>query len=883
MTHVASPAASDAQSPAPAPAQVVVLIPTLNEVDNINPLLDAVSRVLIADAAPARIMIVDGGSQDGTQAAVQAWRGPVPVQLVNSDAHAGLAGDILYGSSQTDAPVVVVMDADLSHPPEALPRLYRPVLAGEQDMVIGSRYVAGGRTPSWPRWRRMLSRSATALAWPLVNVKDPMAGFFAVRRAALEELGGQAAGFKIALEVLARSDDRLRVAETPITFRDRQFGQSKLGWRDTLHYFRQTLALAGGAVEMSTLLRFVFVGLLGLGLDLLGFTTLTALGVGTVAAHLTAFGLTTVSNYLLCTHWVFARTARLSPEPRWRRYPRFLVVSLLALFLRGTVLSTLIEILHWRPGSAMLLAILAAGLVNFVGAAFFVFPPAVVRSTPGLRWRVLSLALVAYSLLLRLSLAGLVNLLPEEAYYWLYSRHPDIGYLDHPPMVSWLIGLSTLLLGKSELAVRGPALVLWLVMAGFIYALTRRQFDKSTALRALLLCATLPIYFLTGLLMTPDAPLYACWAGTLYFSYRVLVEDEPRAWWGVGLLLGLGLLSKYSIALLGMSGVAFMLLDRQARRWWLTPWPYVAAVLAAVVFAPVLLWNAEHQWASFAFQGPRRWSGASEFSLHLLLGEMLLVLTPLGAVGAARWLWPGRWGGWRLSGALRGMDRRQLWALVFTLAPLAVFVMNSLRHAPKINWTGPVWLALLPLLAWKMGCPPETDAAPTRGDSAWWKANALMVLLLFGAGTYFIVLGLPGVTPSRYMRLPVAWRELGQAVEQVEEKVEAASGHEPLLAGLDKYFLSSQIAFYDPDNDGVPETYGRDLFGGNSLMFSTWQRPAQAVGRTIIVLDFDANDLESQAVTGHFARVSPVQYVPVNKQGRLVGGFYYRVGYDYQE
>jgi dolichol-phosphate mannosyltransferase len=120
------------------------------------------------------------------------------------------------------------MDADLSHPPEKIAELLRPLVEGRADMVIGSRYVEGGATPGWPVWRKILSRIAAGLAYPMTGVHDSMCGFFAMRRTLLLELTPTVSGFKIAFEAIVHGGRNLRVLEIPIVFRDRAHGVSKM-------------------------------------------------------------------------------------------------------------------------------------------------------------------------------------------------------------------------------------------------------------------------------------------------------------------------------------------------------------------------------------------------------------------------------------------------------------------------------------------------------------------------------------------------------------------------------------------------------------------------------------------------------------------------------
>ena len=248
------------------------------------------------------------------------------------------------------------------------------------------------------------------------------------------------------------------------------------------------------------------------------------------------------------------------------------------------------------------------------------------------RWRRLAIALMLLSVLVRLLCVGTVELLPEEAYYWNYAQHLDIGYLDHPPMVAWLIRLGTAVFGNTEIGVRLGAVLCGALASVFIYKLTRNLFGAASALTAVLFMQLLPFCFCSGFLMTPDAPLTAAWAATLFFLERALMAGRVSAWWGVGISLGLGLLSKYTIAMLVPAAFVFMLIDADARRW-LRHWaPYAAGLLAVALFTPVIIWNARHEWISFAFQTSHRLAERPRFSLHKLLASALVLLTPVGFV-----------------------------------------------------------------------------------------------------------------------------------------------------------------------------------------------------------------------------------------------------------
>jgi dolichol-phosphate mannosyltransferase len=210
---------------------ISLVIPTLNEVDNVAPLL---ARLAPSHPPLNEIIFVDDGSADGTRERILSLAGSAPVRLLERDAPSfGLAGAVIEGARSAAGDWLVVMDADLSHPPEKIGELLRPLLEGKADMVIGSRYIKGGSTPGWPVWRKILSRLAAAFAYPITGVHDSMSGFFAMSRHLLLELAPSATGFKIAFEALARGKD-LRVVEIPIVFYDRAHGISKMRFKVAL-------------------------------------------------------------------------------------------------------------------------------------------------------------------------------------------------------------------------------------------------------------------------------------------------------------------------------------------------------------------------------------------------------------------------------------------------------------------------------------------------------------------------------------------------------------------------------------------------------------------------------------------------------------------------
>jgi dolichol-phosphate mannosyltransferase len=494
-------------------------------------------------------------------------------------------------------------------------------------------------------------------------------------------------------------------------------------------------------------------------------------------------------------------------------------------------------------------------------------------------WRGRAIGVLVLVLILRLIYAGGVELMPEEAYYWNYAQHPDIGYLDHPPMVGWLIAAGTFLLGDTGLGVRAAALCCGLVASLFTYRLTRELFDEPTAWAAVVLGQTLPFFFMTGFLMTPDAPLTAAWSGMLYYLYRALLKDRARAWWGVGVCLGLGLLSKYTIVLLGCAALVFMVIDSRSRRWFTRTEPYAAALVAALIFAPVIVWNARNDYASFAFQTSRRLADRPQFALFKLIGSVLVLLTPTGTIAAAVGLLHAeRAADERKTETARGRARRLL--QVATLAPLAVFTLFSLRHEVKLDWTGAPWVSALPMLAAGLTRPWQRVG---RHLARAWIATVIALLLLYGVGVVYLTVGLPGLGYGRHADLvPVGWRELGLKVGAIAADAAARSGTQPLIVGMDRYAIASELAFYLPDRSGaVARTTSGHLFGQVGLMYERWFPAVRQRGRPLLLVAWSPGELSDAVLTNRVERLDPLEHAVLTRGTQVVRPFYYRLAYGF--
>jgi len=223
-----------------------VVVPTYNEAGSVPKLAERLHAAL--GTRDWELVIVDDGSPDGTADIAAALAPRIPTNVVRRAGKAGLASAVVAGFAAARGDILVVMDADLSHPPELVPALLSAIEDGA-DLAVGSRYVAGGGVEDWPMRRRVVSRVACLMGNVLVPVRDATSGFFALRRSVIDGVTLNPIGFKIGFEVIARGRYR-SVVEVPYTFRDRELGASKFGRREIGQYIVQL-----GQVARDKLLR----------------------------------------------------------------------------------------------------------------------------------------------------------------------------------------------------------------------------------------------------------------------------------------------------------------------------------------------------------------------------------------------------------------------------------------------------------------------------------------------------------------------------------------------------------------------------------------------------------------------------------------------------
>lgn len=218
-------------------ADLSLVIPTYNERDRLAELVDSLYRAT-GDAFALEVVIVDDNSPDGTGQIADELGAKYPLKVIHRAGKLGLGTAVVAGFGIASAEIVGVMDADFSHPPALVPKMYAGFKATNADVLVASRYIPGGSTPDWPFSRKLMSRVACLLARPLSPIRDAASGFFLIRRDIARSVNIKAGGFKICLELVVRGWPT-RLVELPYRFDDREAGESKMSKREAAGYLFQ--------------------------------------------------------------------------------------------------------------------------------------------------------------------------------------------------------------------------------------------------------------------------------------------------------------------------------------------------------------------------------------------------------------------------------------------------------------------------------------------------------------------------------------------------------------------------------------------------------------------------------------------------------------------
>lgn len=390
-----------------------------------------------------------------------------------------------------------------------------------------------------------------------------------------------------------------------------------------------------------------------------------------------------------------------------------------------------------------------------------------------------------------------IDLGPDEAHYWEWSRRLDMSYYSKGPMIAYLIYIGTAVFGDTVFGIRIMAVVFSLLSSVFFFMLGKKLFNEKTGLFSAMLIQLIPLFSTYGILFTIDSPFIFFWILSLYLFWKALSSDSSSLitrpssliyWILLGVSIGLGLLTKYTMAFFYVCALCFFIFSKEHRNILRTKGPYIGFIVSLIIFSPVILWNAGHDWVTIRHTAGQAHAAEgfriSIKSLTEFLASQLGVITPLLLILIAGSIWKLR------------KKREGMFLFWFSIPVITFFILKSLQAKVQANWAMPGYIT--GIIAFSAFYLKEWNPVRT------WRtivisAAVLLALSVTAAAHYPFALNLP-VRLNPAARL-YGWKDLGTEVSKVYEEM---SSRGPVFIFSDRYQVASELAFHVK---GLPVTY----------------------------------------------------------------------------
>lgn len=399
-----------------------------------------------------------------------------------------------------------------------------------------------------------------------------------------------------------------------------------------------------------------------------------------------------------------------------------------------------------------------------------------------------AIVLASALLLVRLVVIGQLGFFADEAYYWVWSQDLAFGYYDHPPIVALFIRAGTFLFGDTPFGARFVTTVSVAVDTLLVYAIANTLFQSRRVAAWAAIFASLTTMTTAAVVIVPDQPMILFWLVALLGMAKIARGGRPQWWLLVGAMLGLAMASKYTTLFLLPAIPIWLAVVPSLRKWLRSPWPYAGAALALLVFLPVLIWSAQHDWASFANQYNRDTVGDLQIASFLVyfLYFPLMITPPI------------------LYLALRGtadlVRSKRPWApgpalLLITPIPLLLFLAyHSLREFDGIHWISPIVCVACILAAVPLG--QNSPAPPLRRDARAATVSVWVGLaVILGFNVFLFDSLMPFSPDSDFTTTSRGWVEFA---ETIDDRVEEADA-DYIVAPT--YGIASELRFYMQDTE----------------------------------------------------------------------------------
>lgn len=459
--------------------------------------------------------------------------------------------------------------------------------------------------------------------------------------------------------------------------------------------------------------------------------------------------------------------------------------------------------------------------------------------------------------ILRLGLLGAFNLVPQEAYYWLYSQRPALSFFDHPPICSYTIGLFTLLFGNNEFGVRFGMLLYSIGTSIFLFLLAKKFFNSEKNALLTIVFLNLTIFFnLHSIVATPDAPLLFFWSAAMYFYYKALFEDNSwRNWTLAGLSTGLALSSKYTASFIFLNLLFFFVITNQTKK--ILSIKFIGSViLSAIPFLPVIIWNIENGFASFLFQTSGRAKGIRSIGLNYffqLIASQLYELTPLFFILLIILIL-------KYLRKFNSIDIKEKYLLAFCFPMVFFFFLVSFTSLVKMNWILPAYLALMIL-----GVKYYVES---REKIKFW--------IKYGGFTSSVGLIVLNLAIILFPILPIekgdswtGWREIAARVVELKQKFDTEKKN---FIFSNEYKIPAELSFYTPFKD---EILAENVYGKPALQFDFWFDVRKFAGWDGIFIYSDYNpSVNLEDVKKVFEKVEFLEEFRIVKNNKIFRRFY---------
>lgn len=352
--------------------ELSLVIPTYNEKENIQILIKKILEEFKENNINGEIIVVDDNSPDGTGKILEDLKKKQKnLEIIHRSGKLGLSSAVLDGWKIAKGDIVGVMDADLSHPPEKIKDLFWAIKKDGADFSIGSRYIKGGKIEGWNLKRKIMSKTATLLARVYTNVKDPMTGFFMIKKECIKNIELNPKGFKILLEVIIKGKYN-KIKEVPIVFINRTKGKSKASTKEIIFYLQNLSGyLSYKKQVMQEFFKFAVVGLIGTVINILMLYLLTEkVGIYYLLSAIISFFVAMTSNFTFNKIWTFKENIKLNVG---KKYLQFGLISISALLVNLFFLYILTEVFGIYYITSQILAIGIALIINFLGNKIWTF------------------------------------------------------------------------------------------------------------------------------------------------------------------------------------------------------------------------------------------------------------------------------------------------------------------------------------------------------------------------------------------------------------------------------------------------------------------------------------------------------------------------------